>query len=85
VAHPVHVVIMRCCMLDCTCKLFPVHGNICRGSEAKGARDQKQNKIRSHLRSSHSGPSLAAQLKPCLMDPLTVFRSFLSTWRQHRG
>lgn len=32
-----------------------------------------------HLRSSHSGPSRVAQLKPCRIDPLTVFRSFLST------
>lgn len=34
---------------------------------------------RGNSRSSHSGPSLAAQLKPCRMVSLTPRSSFLST------
>lgn len=33
-----------------------------------------------NIRSSQRGPSRVAQLKPCLIDSLTVVKSFLSTW-----
>lgn len=41
-----------------------------------------KNREPRYLRSSQSGPSRAAQLKPWRIDSLTVLRSFLSTWRE---